>query len=111
MSVQFSAKKPHKYKAVPTWVDNIRFDSKREALRYTELRTLQSAGKIKDLKLQVIFQFFSAGIEIDRWRIDFTYVENGKKIADDPTGFLTGKKMKHMKYFEQQYPDWELRLT
>ena len=42
----------HKYSARPTEVDGIRFDSKAEARRYTELRTLEKAGEISHLELQ-----------------------------------------------------------
>lgn len=42
----------HKYNAVKTTVDGIRFDSAAEASMYSDLKLLQKAGKIKDLELQ-----------------------------------------------------------
>jgi hypothetical protein len=45
--------KPSKYRAIPTTVDGIRFDSKREAARYGELKLLEKAGHIRGLTLQV----------------------------------------------------------
>ncbi len=36
-----AVEKPHKYHAEPTIVDGIRFDSKKEATRYAELRLLE----------------------------------------------------------------------
>ncbi len=42
----------NKYRNVKTVVDGIKFDSKREAARYQELKLLQKAKKITDLKLQ-----------------------------------------------------------
>jgi hypothetical protein len=39
-------KRGHKYRASPQSVDGIRFDSKAEARRYGELKTLQEAGEV-----------------------------------------------------------------
>lgn len=44
----------NKYKAVKTTVDGIKFDSKAEARRYTQLKLLERAGQIQpDIILQV----------------------------------------------------------
>lgn len=45
-----------KYNNSKTVVDGITFDSKKEAKRYTVLKSLQDDGYIKDLKLQVPFE-------------------------------------------------------
>lgn len=42
-----------KYRSIKTTVDGITFDSKKEAKRYQELKLLQRANKIEDLRLQV----------------------------------------------------------
>ena len=42
-----------KYKNKKIEVDGIAFDSKKEAKRYQELKSLEQAGKISDLRLQV----------------------------------------------------------
>lgn len=47
--------KKSKYGAVKTEVDGIMFDSKREAKRYQELRLLEQAWEITNLRLQVPF--------------------------------------------------------
>ena len=44
--------KRHKYSAVPTVVDGIRFHSKAEATHYAELKLREKAGEIHDLVLQ-----------------------------------------------------------
>lgn len=44
-----------KYRAKKCQVDGIKFDSLKEARRYQELRLLERAGKIADLRLQVPF--------------------------------------------------------
>jgi hypothetical protein len=45
----------HKYRNTPTTIDGHKFDSAAESRRYTELKFLQSVGKIKDLELQPPF--------------------------------------------------------
>ncbi|MBN1114444.1 MAG: DUF1064 domain-containing protein, partial [Oligoflexia bacterium] len=63
----FYARK-NKYKNVKTTVDGITFDSKKEADRYSELKLLERAGKIKDLILQPKFEIIPA------------YEKDGKKV-------------------------------
>ena len=46
-----------KYKAIRTKIDGITFASKKEAHRYTDLKTLEKHNKIRDLKLQPCFPF------------------------------------------------------
>lgn len=48
-------KKWNKYKNKKVVVDNILFDSKKEANYYTKLKILRDAGKILDLELQKRF--------------------------------------------------------
>jgi len=72
-----------KYRNVPTKVDGIRFDSKKEAARYSELKLLEKAGEIGLVELQPAFK-----IEINCKKIctvipDFAYVEHGAKIGVD----------------------------
>jgi len=45
--------KPHKYHAKPTVVDGIRFDSKKEAKYYSELKLLQQGGLLLGFLRQV----------------------------------------------------------
>lgn len=45
-----------KYHATRTIVDSITFDSKREAARYAELKLMQRAGLISDLRRQVKYE-------------------------------------------------------
>ncbi len=49
-------KKRSKYGAIPTEVDGIRFDSKREAAYFTELRLLKAHGEILYFLRQVPIQ-------------------------------------------------------
>ena len=54
-----------KYHAKKTEVDGITFDSMREAKRYQELKLLEAAGQIKDLRLQVPYELIPAIREPD----------------------------------------------
>lgn len=49
-----------KYKNKKITVDGIVFDSKKEAKRYTELKALERAGAIIDLRLQVKYTLIPA---------------------------------------------------
>lgn len=84
--------KKNKYGAVKTEVDGIMFDSKREAKRYQELRLLEQAGEITNLRLQVPFELIPKskyGMPI-RYIADFTYNNgNGQLIVEDAKGVKT----------------------
>ena len=65
----------NKYHAKPTYVGDIRFDSKKEAKRWQELVLLERAGEIKNLRRQVEFELIpktSHGRRIV-YRADFVY--------------------------------------
>lgn len=51
--------KKQKFNAVPTTVDGVRFDSKKEASRYAELKRMEKAGLISHLELQPKFRLMS----------------------------------------------------
>ena len=78
--------KKSKYGAVKTEIDGIMFDSKHEAKRYQELRLLEQAGEITNLRLQVPFELIPKskhGMPI-RYIADFTYNDqSGQLIVED----------------------------
>jgi hypothetical protein len=78
--------KANKYSAIKTEVDGIIFDSKREAARFTELRLLERADKISDLRLQVKYDLIVNGHKIGSYTSDFEYEEEGKHIVEDCKG-------------------------
>ena len=86
--------KPKKstYGAVKTEIDGIMFDSKHEAKRYQELRLLEQAGEITNLRLQVPFELIPKskhGMPI-RYIADFTYNDqSGQLIVEDAKGVKT----------------------
>ena len=66
-----------KYHAQPVEIDGIRFDSQKEARRYSELRLLERAGEIRDL------QYHKAFVLIPDQRIDGRIVEHPVKYEAD----------------------------
>lgn len=91
-------KKQPKYHNKKVVVDGVKFDSKREAARYQQLKLLERAGSISDLKLQVPFELIPSqrieGKVIERawvYVADFVYRENGEQIVEDSKGFRTSE--------------------
>ena len=80
-----------KYRAKPTVIDGIRFASRKEAQRYTELRLLERAGQISELRLQVPYELIPKhGRErAIKYIADFVYNEGGKTIVEDVKGYRT----------------------
>ena len=77
-------------------MDGITFDSKREANRWAELKLLERAGEIQNLRRQVSFELIPSqrenGKVIERpvnYVADFVYMENGKMVVEDTKGFRT----------------------
>ena len=104
--------KKHKYNAKKIVIDGIEFDSKKEGKRYQELKMLEKAGKIKDLKLQPVFLlqegFYYQGKAIRQitYRADFEYVdEKGNRVVEDVKGFKTDVYKLKKKLFLKKYPD------
>ena len=102
-----------KYRNIKTIVDGIKFDSKREAQRYGELKLLVKAGLITDLKLQPKFELIPKhnGNRALAYIADFSYAEDGKKIVEDVKGMETKEFKIKKKLFEYFYPDLELRIV
>ena len=83
--------KYNKYHNRKTEIDGIKFDSKREANRYIELKLMEQAKAIQDLKLQVKFPLVkksSHGQEVV-YVADFVYYEDGKMVVEDSKGYRT----------------------
>lgn len=84
-------KKKHKFGATATTVDDITFDSVKEAKRYKELKWQLKVGLIGFLKLQVPFELNPGGAFSFIYIADFTYIEqgSGKLVVNDAKGFKT----------------------
>jgi hypothetical protein len=102
-----------KYRAVKTTVDGIRFDSKKEARRYQELKLMEKAGKIRYLvvkpeayDLHCPAYDESPGLELEKvceYRPDFTYRENGKEVVEDVKGVRTPLYRLKKKWMKLEY--------
>lgn len=86
----------NKYGSKKTEVDGVTFDSKKEAKRYQELRILEKAGEITDLRRQVKFVLIPSqrldGRVAERaveYKADFVYTQDGQTIVEDTKGFRT----------------------
>jgi len=79
-----------KYKAKPTTIDGVRFPSKKEARRYSQLKLLLAAGQIKNLELQPQYPIHVAGSKICTYIADFRYIDrSGVTIVEDVKGVET----------------------
>lgn len=89
----YRRKKGGRYNKTVVEVDNIKFDSKIEAARYSQLILMQKAGEIEGLELQPKF-ILQQSIRISvngknktqlmiKYYGDFKYIENGKVIVED----------------------------
>ena len=86
---------PSKYGNIKTFVDGIKFDSKKEAARYEHLKLLVGAkGGIRDLELQPRFTIRINDKHICHYYADFRYVDSvtGKTIVEDVKSPATAKK-------------------
>lgn len=79
----------NKYRNQPCVVDGLPFASKREANRYGELKLLQIAGQISDLRRQVPFELVVNGVLVCKYVADAVYVERGEQVVEDAKGIRT----------------------
>jgi len=89
--------KPSKYKNVKTEVDGIKFDSKKEAKRWQELKLLEASGEIDQLMRQIKYELIpSYKFPTERavnYVADFVYLtrvgEAWTWIVEDAKGMRT----------------------
>ena len=114
---QTEQKKPSKYHNIKTEVDGILFDSKAESFRYKDLKLMEEAGLISDLKLQPVYELIPSFIRNGRkqrattYRADFSYVEKGETIVEDVKGKATEVFCIKWKLFNYIYPLMTLRVN
>lgn len=115
-----------KYGNTKIMVDGIQFDSKREAARYQELRLLERAGKISNLRLQVkyaliptqrapSFEVYKRGPNKGRRKpgevmekecayiADFVYTKGGETVVEDTKGVRTKEYIIKRKLMLERY--------
>ena len=123
-----------KYGARKTVVDGITFDSKKEANRYRELKLLERAGEICNLRLQVPFELIPAQYEetgevytkgknkgepkrgkcIEKavtYIADFVYYNSDATVrtVEDVKGMRTPAYIIKRKLFRWRYPYYDFR--
>ena len=82
-----------KYRNLPTEADGIKFDSKKEAGRYLQLKLCVAAGQVRALRLQVPYKLAVNGKHVCTYRADFVY--EGKfgarwiEVVEDVKGVRT----------------------
>jgi len=104
--------KYNKFGNIKTLVDGIKFDSKKEAKRYLELKMLQRCGKISNLTLQPskVLQnsfkdYLGKSVREIKYICDFSYTNNGQEIWEDVKGHKTDIYKLKKKLFLFKYPD------
>lgn len=85
-----------KYRAKKITIDGITFDSMKEGRRYQELKMLQRAGVISNMRMQVKHQLIPSQKDENGKYVrpvyyisDFEYEENGRTVVEDVKGFRT----------------------
>jgi hypothetical protein len=79
----------NKYNAISTEVDGIRFQSRREAQRYVELRDAQARGEITGLERQVRYPIRVNDRHICAYLADFRYLRGAETVVEDVKGYKT----------------------
>jgi hypothetical protein len=115
-----------KYLNVKQKIDNIWFDSKKEANRYSELKLLSRGGEVKDLKTHPKFKIHD---EFRDWegkhylpvyyKADFEYSEKKKvkdcwkwiKTIEDVKGMKTAVYLLKKKLFLAKYKQYQFKQT
>ena len=106
----------NKYRNRKIVVDNIKFDRVLEANRYKELKLLQRAKQISNLRLQVPFLLQEGFKKNDKthrkieYIADFVYEENGQTIVEDTKGMKTETFKIKQKLFEYKYPELSIKI-
>ena len=101
----------HKYNAQKTVVDGIKFDSKKEAMRYEHLKNLEHVGKIDKLELQPRFvlmdgfRYEGKAVRKIEYVADFVYrdLSTYELIVEDVKGVKTDVYKLKKKLFLKRY--------
>lgn len=99
-------------------LDGYEFDSQKEANRYCELKLLERAGMISDLKVHPVYVVWEGFRRGNKWyrdikmELDFEYIESGKKVVEDVKVDVTKTRPFRikLKLFTDKYPDIEFRI-
>ena len=111
-----------KYHNKKTVADGIKFDSKLEAERYSQLKMMERAGAIRDLELQPEYELIPSFKKDGKtWRrtvykADFRYIlaEGDRIIIEDvkgSTAVITDVFRLKQKLFEYRYPELTIKIV
>ena len=92
-----------KYKNIKVKLDGITFDSKKEAVHYAYLKSLEKRGVITDLQLQTKLDFKIDGKKIFTYKPDFEYNDEFGHHIIDVKGIQTPVFKLKKKLIEAQY--------
>nr|DAL31304.1 MAG TPA_asm: Endonuclease [Caudoviricetes sp.] len=103
--------KTNKYHNKKVEFEGIKFDSKKEALRYKELKYLAEKGLIKNLELQKMFELLpkydinGRHVRAITYTCDFYYYDTIKNlfVVEDVKGMKTDVYKIKKKMFEYKY--------
>lgn len=101
----------HKYNAKRTELDGYQFASKAEAKRYAELKLLEKAGEIRNLRLQSRFPLYVRSIQVADYVADFVYQKSQDAtiplewadVVEDVKGVRTAVYRLKKRMVEAQY--------
>ena len=90
------------------------FDSKREYERWRELKLLEIAGVVSELRRQVPYELIAAQYEtsgkrkkcVERacvYKADFVYLQDGKEVVEDCKGYRTKEYVLKRKLMLEKY--------
>lgn len=81
-----------KYRNQPVVIDGHRFASKLEGNRYAELKLLERAGEIRELRLHPSYQLVVDGQKVCAYVADFAYLDKtGRPVTEDTKSEATAK--------------------
>lgn len=107
----------NKYGAIPTVVDNIKFDSRAEAQYYKILKLLERAGEISELTMHPQFVLLDPFKKFGKkkggikYTADFMYKENGETVVVDVKGAIARDFSLRRTLFDSKFPDIKLKVV
>lgn len=113
---RWAMRRPAKFGNRAVVIDGLRFDSAAEGRRYQQLRMLERAGEIQDLRVHpryVIIDALRVGSRREKaivYEADFAYTEGGLPVVEDVKGVETAVFRLKRRLFLQRYPDVVFRV-
>ena len=94
----------NKYKSIKVEIDGIKFDSKKEAARYGQLKLLKRAGEITKIELQPRYDIIINGKFCGFYKADFRITwKTGAVTIEDVKGMKTPVYSLKKKIIEAMY--------